>query len=195
MSRPIIQHNKLTKQIVYRFERPQSDEKESKPMCDIDVIDIDNNNAETDSHAPINLRKWQRVVNDYTLKDIDDIIDALDSLVNEQPMNQEARTALAEANKAKFNESLSNRSKIVIKRFVDSKQFSDSIQMNYDKDLDGHCKILIESRKHFTKMEKHPVKDAAPKDWQTKVINAVTLESAKRLPGSESGSVLEWFRK
>lgn len=99
-----------------------------------------------------NFPKWQRLIGDYKITDINDIIDELTGLTIDKPNQQEFKDALKEAKDYQFRLSLQSRQRVTIKKDLNEKQFTTRVQMDYDrKELDEHYRVVDEARVRSTK--------------------------------------------
>lgn len=174
--------NQVVYKINHNFEDSDSDD---------EVITIEQSNNVLSKNVIFDL---QRVINDTTINDIDEIIDILKNMINQNPSNGDLNKNLNDAMNYKLQQSINNRHKLIIKKNIDNNQFPDHIKLEYNKtEPDSQYKILTQSRDHYSYESKNfkPIDKPAPKNWGTKTI--FDLSTVKN--SEKSKSPLEWLIK
>lgn len=180
--------NNTTNQVVYKINRNFEDS------------DSDSDNVITiDQSSQIGLNNnmifdLQKVINDTSISDIDEIIDIIKNMMNQNPNNSSLNQSLNDAMNYKLQLSINNRHKLIVKKNMDNTQFPDHIKLEYNKsEPDCQYKILTQSRDHYSSESKifKPIDKPAPKNWGTKTIfDLSTIKNQEK-----KQSPLDWLVK
>lgn len=168
-------YNEKKNQVIYQVKKLDSDsdsdsEKKSMHSDDeaIEVLQIDNRGSDVLLKGIV---EWQRIINDYAVTDIGEIIEQLIILSNDQPKNEAIAQALIDARHYMFQKSVADRKKVLVRKDLNGDQFGNRVSIDYDKSItDEQCRIVNEGhqRTEDTKTKpKLPVKPA-PKNFGTK---------------------------
>jgi len=160
-----------TNQVVYETRCIESDsENEEIVINENDEETVEEIKIETGDCSSANIPKWQRLIGDYTLTDVNDIIDELTGLVFDHPDNEDYKQALKEAKDYQFSLSLQSRQRVKVRKDLNNKQFTTRVHIDYDrKELDEHYRVVNEAHDRSTK-EKSVYRDEKPvqKNFGTK---------------------------
>lgn len=177
--------NQEKNQTIYKAEECLESDSESELQ---EVVTIDNHPSEVLSQG---LATWQKLIGDYKINDVGEIIEQLMTLSNEQPENVHLRKALMDARNYHFQKSMIDRKKILVRKDLDKEQFKNRVEVSYDKNIpDEQYKIILESKQHFKKAASKPKPDpkpTAPKNWGTKRVMPTPQEK------KPDGSPADWL--
>ena len=114
---------------------------------DSDSDEIEEIKIDTGTVDASGITRWQRLIGDYTINDVNDIIDELSSLICDNPDNKEFAEALKEAKAYQFSLSLKSRQRVCVKKDLNGDQFTTRVKIDYDrKELDEHYRVVNEAR-------------------------------------------------
>lgn len=146
-----------------------------------------------DQSNPIltDIRQWQKIIGDYNLTEISDIIEQLIIQSNEHSTDLQIKQCLTDAYQYQFQQSVQERKKIMVKRDLNVDQFGNRIRVDYDKSdpdeqykivKDGHIRCQNESNKP------KPKSKPSPKNWGTK-----RLQPTVNLPNPNQPDPMLWL--
>jgi hypothetical protein len=164
------QHIYQAKQIVTDSDSDsdfsESPQEETESLHEVITID-----HQADTILSKNVSHWQRLIGDYTITDMGEIIEQLIIMSNDKPDDETLSKALIEARDYQFQKSIADRKKILVKKDLNNDQFGTRIKENYDRsNPDQQYKIFKEGQERGQEElnKPRPAAKPAPKNWKTK---------------------------
>lgn len=125
----------------------------SKPLTkQINGEEVEEIAIETGQTVDTNIPKWQRLIGNYQMTDIGDIIDELAELVYQYPNRGDYVEALNKAREFQFAQSLKTRQLVKVQKDLDQGQFKKRANIDYDrKAIDEHYRVVSEGHERGQK--------------------------------------------
>ena len=154
----IVYNDEDKNQIVYKVNLVESDDEDENIE---EIVKIDHNATVILSTQ---LTNWQKIIGNYQITDINQIIEHLTDLKLENNNSELISRALIDAKQYLYQQSLNDRKNLSIKKDLSVDQFGNRVKMDYNRSiLDEQYRVVQDAKKRSEEENNKPKPKIAPK--------------------------------